>query len=115
MDFETIRFISVLNQLAEKTKNGYIPFSQATAEDTNCIMYDDTTKYSNGYPIILDAFIDENHHDIIDTYNNIYAQKGIIIRLVIVDEEPFVNITSEYNQNIDIVIEGGKWYNTIIC
>lgn len=35
MDFETIKFISLLNQLAEKSKNGYIPFSKATAKNKN--------------------------------------------------------------------------------
>lgn len=38
MDFETIKFISLLNQLAEKSKNGYIPFSKATAKNKNCIL-----------------------------------------------------------------------------
>lgn len=52
MDFETIKFISLLNQLAEKSKNGYIPFSKATAKNKNCILYDDESTYSNGHPIV---------------------------------------------------------------
>ena len=42
MDFETIKFISLLNELAEKTQNGYIPFSKATSENSDCILYDET-------------------------------------------------------------------------
>lgn len=75
MDFETIKFISLLNQLAEKSKNGYIPFSKATAKNKNCILYDDESTYSNGHPIVCDTCIDEIHHDIIDTYNEITTQK----------------------------------------
>ena len=111
MDFETIKFISLLNELAEKTKNGYIPFSKATLpENANCILYDETQTYSNGYPVILHTCIDENHHDIIDTYNEIYEPEGIIIRLVIEDDEPFINITSKYDKDVNIVVESGRWY-----
>mgnify|MGYP007100872873 CR=1 FL=1 len=94
MDFETIKFISLLNELAEKTKNGYIPFSKATSENIDCILYDETETYSNGYPIILDTCMDEIHHDIIDTE----------------DDEPFINITSKYDKDVNIVVESGRWY-----
>lgn len=75
MDFETIKFISLLNELAEKTKNGYIPFSKATSEN-----------------------------------NEIYDPEGIVIRLVIEDDEPFINITSKYDKDVNIVVESGRWY-----
>lgn len=91
MDFETIKFISLLNQLAEKSKNGYIPFSKATAKNKNCILYDDESTYSNGHPIVCDTCIDEIHHDIIDTYNEI-------------------NITCKYDTSINIVVDNGTWY-----
>lgn len=110
MDFETIKFISLLNELAEKTQNGYIPFSKATSENIDCILYDETETYSNGYPIILDTCMDEIHHDIIDTYNEIYDPEGIVIRLVIEDGEPFINITSKYDKDVNIVVESGRWY-----
>lgn len=108
MDFETIKFISLLNQLAEKSKNGYIPFSKATAK--NCILYDDESTYSNGHPIVCDTCIDEIHHDIIDTYNEIYDPEGIVIRLVIEGEESFINITCKYDTSINIVVDNGTWY-----
>lgn len=114
MDFETIKFIALLNNLAEKTKNGYIPFSKATAEDTDCILYDDESTYSNGHPIVCDTCINEIHHDIVDTYNEIYDPRGIIIRLVIEGEEAFINITCIYDESIDIVVENGRWYSTIL-
>lgn len=95
MDFETIKFISLLNQLAEKSKNGYIPFSKATAKNKNCILYDDESTYSNGHPIVCDTCIDEIHHDIIDTYEG---------------EESFINITCKYDTSINIVVDNGTWY-----
>lgn len=110
MDFETIKFISLLNQLAEKSKNGYIPFSKATAKNKNCILYDDESTYSNGHPIVYDTCIDEIHHDIIDTYNEIYDPEGIVIRLVIEEEESFINITCKYDTSINIVVDNGTWY-----
>lgn len=110
MDFETIKFISLLNQLAEKSKNGYIPFLKATAKNKNCILYDDESTYSNGHPIVCDTCIDEIHHDIIDTYNEIYDPEGIVIRLVIEGEESFINITCKYDTSINIVVDNGTWY-----
>lgn len=110
MDFETIKFISLLNQLAEKSKNGYIPFSKATAKNKNCILYDDESTYSNGHPIVCDTCIDEIHHDIIDTYNEIYDPEGIVIRLVIEGEGSFINITCKYDTSINIVVDNGTWY-----
>lgn len=114
MDLETIKFIALLNDLAEKTKNGYIPFSKATTKNKNCILYDDESTYSNGHPIVCDTCIDEIHHDIVDTYNEIYDPEGIVIRLVIEDDEAFINITCIYDESIDIVVDNGKWYNTIL-
>ena len=114
MDFETIKFIALLNNLAEKTKNGYIPFSKATTKNKNCILYDDESTYSNGHPIVCDTCINEIHHDIVDTYNEIYDPRGIIIRLVIEGEEAFINITCIYDESIDIVVENGRWYSTIL-
>ena len=110
MNFETIKFISLLNQLAEKSKNGYIQFSKATAKNKNCILYDDESTYSNGHPIVCDTCIDEIHHDIIDTYNEIYDPEGIVIRLVIEGEESFINITRKYDTSINIVVDNGTWY-----
>ena len=110
MDFETIKFISLLNQLAEKSKNGYVPFSEAAPEDKDCILYDNESTYSNGHPIVCDTCMDEIHHDIVNTYNEIYDPEGIVIRLVIVDDEPFINITCKYDSDINIIVENGKWY-----
>ena len=64
----------------------------------------------NGHPIVCDTCIDEIHHDIIDTYNEIYDPEGIVIRLVIEGEESFINITCKYDTSINIVVDNGTWY-----
>ena len=107
LNFETIEFIGLLNELAEKTKMGFFPFSKATAEQEDGILYDDKNKGNNGeYPVIANYSINELHHDIISLYSENYRAT---VNAVIDDEEAYITIVFDTTDMI-IIVEGGRWY-----
>lgn len=107
LNFETIEFIGLLNELAEKTNAGFYPFSKATAEQEDGILYDDTNKENNGkYPVIANYTINELHHDIISLYSENYRAT---VNAVIDDEEAYITIVFDTTDMI-IIVEGGRWY-----
>lgn len=111
LNFQTIEFIGLLNELAEKTKVGFFPFSKAKYEQKDGILYDDTDK-DNGerYPVVADCLIDELHHDIISLYSNVYENCGATIDVVIdEDGNAYIDINFE-DTDMSIVVENGRWY-----
>ena len=130
VDYKTIRFIDMLNQLAEKTENGFISFSEKV-KIIQCeegvkiknryfdkikngkyygIVYDDKTPIENGYMLVADHLIDELHEDIISNYSDIYG-KEFNFKVVIDDKySPYIEITSLIDRNVCIVVEKGQWY-----
>lgn len=120
LNFQTIEFIGLLNELAEKTKVGFFPFSKATAEQEDGILYDDKNKGNNGkYPVIANYSINELHHDIISLYSDkkysdiisLYSDENysVIINAVVDNEEPYIIITFESNDMM-IIVEEGRWH-----
>lgn len=72
INIETVSFIAMLNELAEKEQNGIREFKEATSENKDdCIFYDATSCSRRGedgalmYRVIGFGFIDEIHHDIV--------------------------------------------------
>ncbi len=110
-DYKTIRFIDMLNQLAEASKLGFIPFSQYTEEKDKepfaGIIYIDEEGSDYG-KIILDMCVDRNHHDWISTYNDYVDGIQYHARVINEDGEFFIDVTGE--QNMCIAIENGRWY-----
>ena len=103
LNFQTIEFIGLLNELAEKTKVGFFPFSKATAEQEDGILYDDKNRK---YPVIANYSINELHHDIISLYSD--ENYSVIINAVVDNEEPYIIITFESNDMM-IIVEEGRW------
>ena len=106
---ETLKFSKMLDELAEKSKNGIEKFENATsetfhekifyAEDLNCKVVQEAC--------IID---DEDciHHDIIGFYEgNEYSMHVELVD----DDEPFV-LVQMLDSNEEIVIENGEWYFT---
>lgn len=108
LNFQTIEFIGLLNELAEKTKVGFFPFSKVTFEQGDGILYDDNNKDNNGkYPVIANYSMDELHNDIISLYSD--ENYGAVINAVVDNEEPYIIITFEANDMV-VIVEGGRWY-----
>ena len=129
IDFETVRFLGILNKLARKTKNPFIAFSDICHDDyegvyiheneeldyRECIIYDDKKgepdnrgDNSMSYPIVLDMCVDELHHDIVSYYDESYMCYEPHL-IVIDDKNIFIEITRPYD-NESIIIENGEWY-----
>lgn len=115
IDTETIKFISFLNGLAKKSENGIYPFSVATNEQRCCLFYDDKKTIGEGnlHPLVADYLINDEHHDIISTFTDMYAAKGISIGVEVYDDDtPSVIITSECDSGFGVSVGDGIWYTT---
>ena len=110
---QTVTFIGFLNMLAEKSENGIHPFSTATAQDEDGLLYDDENPIEIGssYPLVANSIIDEQHHDIIATWTRDYAADGINVVVMAGDGEAWISVTSENDDDFSIVVENGIWYN----
>ena len=106
IDIKTIMIINMLNELAEMTKNGIYPFSLATKEQEDAVLYDDENDKN---PVLADYLIDEEHHDVISTYSQLFEDEGVSINVVLEDKVPYIDVTFGDNE-MSIVIENGKWY-----
>lgn len=126
---KTIKFIGVLNMLADMSKNGIRPFSTATVADKDSLLYDNENPIEIGepwiigdkefpsdssYPLIADSLIDTEHHDIISTWTEMYAFEDIkIVARAGGEGAPHIDITSGKDEELCIVIEDGCWYNAM--
>lgn len=108
----TIKFISRLNDLAKRSKNGIHPFSTATKEQKNGLLYDDSKTFGDVHPLVADCLIDDEHHDIISTFTQMYDADGIVIGVKVEDDNAYVSVTSRNDPELSIVIENGIWYQS---
>lgn len=106
IDFETVRFMKLLDELAALSANGIVPFSEATPESWGSrqkLFYDDTPA---NFRVVCDACIDELHHDII----SYYSSADYTIRAICEEgDKPFVEVMSA-DGCYTIVVEDGVWY-----
>ena len=131
IDTETVKYIGELNRLARRSENGIYPFSTATKEQMYGLLYDDrkplreggsaqfgdtTIVFDDCYPLIADCLIDDEHHDIISTYTQMYDADDIVIGVMAgaMDEEgeAWIAVTSNDNPDLNIVIKDGVWYQS---
>lgn len=121
VNIQTVKFIGFLNKLAEDSKYGIHPFSTATKQDVNGLLYDDKNpiivkkngcpSYSS-YPLIADYLIDECHDDIISTWTDIWADDNVQVVVTVVDgDETYVDVTSDDDRCFSICIHDGVWCN----
>ena len=114
INVETIKFVRMLNELAELTKKGIVPFEEANQENRNDKVFYDSNAIDGeeGYKVVLDACIVDDpqwyHHDIISYYDSHSLEYQV---RVIIDEEsmPYISVKLIISGDI-IVIENGSWY-----
>ena len=108
---ETVKFISKLNQLAEKSQQGFLPYSKATTreEKEKYLLYDDKK------PKIVDEDYDLTSYPLIST--NFVAgtkdfEKDGFDFLVLIEgsEPPYIVIKQKEDADFYIVVEEGRWY-----
>ena len=120
IDIETVKFIEMLNELAQKAKSGVKPFAECTVENKeDCVFYDEDTETvdeishsCNLYRIVLDKSVDGSiHHDVISYYDDLFDgeyQVNVVIPMEEIDEEPLIEVKGD--DGVDIIIEPGNWY-----
>ena len=114
INVETIKFIKMLDALAELSKNGIEPFEKANESTWRNKIFYDTRKPATeeGYKVVLDACIIDDphcyHHDIISYYDSDSFEYTIG---VIIDEEgnPYVKVKLLLS-GYTIVIAYGDWH-----
>ena len=122
IDKQTVAFISFLNDLARDSRHGIHPFSTATNQDKEWLLYDDENPirvWNDGdtsYPLVADCLIDELHHDIISTWTDIWAEDGIQVAVMVEkmngnENEPVICVTAKNDDDFYIVVHDGIWYN----
>lgn len=115
LNIDTIKFIGLLNKLASMSIDGFHPFSKVATERPAGILYDDTQSDKRGYPLIADICVDEYHHDIISTYTKeFFDLYKINIGVIEEDGQHWIEVTSELDKSLCIVIDNGEWYQTLI-
>lgn len=112
VDFETIIFLDLLNDLVRRSKDGIHPFSSATRDYVG-LLYDDSKPLGeNKYPLVEDCIMIPGHEDIVSTYVDWYNNDGIDIVAVVnaQEEESYVLIILNDNPEQRIIVEDGEWY-----
>lgn len=113
IEFETVRFIKMLDELAKLSKNEIIPFREMTSiREENHICYDENSQNSNGtYKIPLEMCLICDHHDIICYYDDYVKSDDVIIGVSVdeCDNSKFVSVVC-LDSDYSIVIQNGEWY-----
>lgn len=119
IDADTIWFIGFLKELAEKSEEGFIPFSKASKEDVAKIMYDDSQvlhEYpdvllgAKEYPLVLESVIGEHQQVITSTEN--WGKTDISVSVIACEDqmdESYIAIEFE-DQDWIIFIQDGEWW-----
>ncbi len=114
INIETIKFVRMLDELAELSSEGVKDFSEATQENVkDMVFFDKSSPDEEGrYPIVLDSCVIDDpdciHHDIVSYYDS--GTMEYTVRVVIEhDEPPFIMVNLALSKEC-IVIEDGHWY-----
>lgn len=116
INIATLKFLYMLNDLAKRSNNGYIGFSKfrydTEADITAGIIFDDSDGAGFGR-IIADMCVDEQHHDIVSTYDQWIEESNYDIRVRIDESDDgedvyWIDVTGD--DDLNIVIEDGRWY-----
>ena len=113
INVETIKFVRLLDELAELSRQGIEPFENAN-ETTfgEKIFYDNrVSDEDGGYKVVLDACILDDpecyHHDIVSYYADDSLEYKVKVN---VDEESaYVTVKLLISEDL-IIIEDGAWY-----
>lgn len=117
IDMETVAFVATLNELAERSRKGIVPFSGASFNDFDGLLYDDSRPLIDDdgvqlYPLVRDVNMSSGKYDIVSTYTDDYLEKGIDIIVAVFDN----GYTFVYAMSVGrldepgIIVENGNWY-----
>ena len=107
INIETIKFVKMLDELAERSKNGIEPFENATRDNLwEKVFYDPTAKDEEGYKVVFDALISDYESDL----RAYYEDSEYAVRVKI-DEVSNISLNVHLLLSEDtIIIENGVWW-----
>lgn len=111
----TIALWLQMQKFIELSKNPILPFSEATSENfDNHIFYDEKHNVSKNenykaHSVVLDAWLDELHHDIVSTYNLNFPSLEILVAIPEESSDPYLRIFDPQT-NVEFFIEDGSCY-----
>ena len=107
INVNTLRCLSMVNELAELIPNGIKPFSECNIKNkhNHIFYYDDNGEYK----IVLDSCVDEQHHDIISNYDD-YCNHTCEVRVMDPDDEPYIAISFLHEDDTLIIEPDGTWH-----
>lgn len=113
INFETIKLIRMLEDLAVQTANGIRPFAEMNEANRNdFVFYQEVEDEEGNYPVVLDAMIIDDpdcyHHDIVSLYDS--DTDEYTIRVIKDDVEgTYVRVRLALSFE-EIIVEDGRWY-----
>jgi transcriptional regulator with XRE-family HTH domain len=114
INFETIKFMKLLDELAELTEEGIEPFENATEGTIRTKIFYDASQADEkgGYRIVCDSCIVDDpdcfHHDII-SYMDEGSHEYKIRVLFDEDEKPYILVELWISEEV-IIVEDGYWH-----
>lgn len=113
INFETIKLIRLLDDLAAKTANGIKPFAEMNEKNRNdFVFYQEVEDLEGNYPVVLSAMLIDDpdcyHHDAIGFYDS--ETDEYTVRVVVDEVEgTYVRVRLALSFE-EIIIEDGRWY-----
>ncbi len=115
INIETIKFIKMLDELANLTKGGIFEFKKATKDDVNSskVFYDKEAQDKDGnYRVVLDMCVIDDpeclHHDAVSYYDS--NTKQFTVRAITNEGSNTYIVVKFYDTKYQIVIKNGSWY-----
>lgn len=119
INYETVRFIAMLNELAELTKNKALPFEKMTTENRyEHLFYDENTQriinddghIHKSFKIVQDSCVCADHHDVISHYGD---SEDYEVLLHCDDEikevDDYYVVVTPLQEDIRFIVQDGHW------
>lgn len=111
VNFATVKFMAMIEELKGLSKNGIKPFCEANSENFGeYVFYDEDSKNDNGLcNIVLSACLAPGHHDAIsyyDSFNNTNTS-DYSVGVNVEDADAWIEINC--NDGSSVVIQNGNW------
>lgn len=114
INIQTVKFMKMLDELAELTTDEFTAFENLTQEqiEGECgIIYDQNNCNENGgYKVVLDMLIDEDHHDIFSYFEDYCDCDGYMVSVMEDEDDPADKWIQVDIDGESIVVEKGVWY-----
>ena len=117
INVETVKFVKMLEELAELMEGGIAEFAEATETNRHeKLFYDASTRDEKGRcRIVLDSCVVDDpecrHHDVVSYYED-YINGKYTVRAVLEGEDadaPYLEVRVDQNEEL-IIVEPGHWY-----